>query len=120
MVWKIKINENSKTPCFWNYFPELNHNEMVGFTNPQADFSFLMLKDGNDHPQNQKRFDVMAELMRKRGMDVEIIDMVSGSVFYKIFATLYLGDWVSYYLALAYGQDPTPVDMVEEFKDLVK
>src|SRR6185369_1861447 len=35
MVWKIKMNENAKTPAFWNFFPELNHNEMVGFTNPQ-------------------------------------------------------------------------------------
>jgi glucose/mannose-6-phosphate isomerase len=38
MVWKIKMNENAKTPAFWNFFPELNHNEMVGYTNPQGNF----------------------------------------------------------------------------------
>jgi len=41
-------------------------------------------------------------------------------MFYKIFSTLYLGDWISYYLALEYGQDPTPVEMVEKFKGLIK
>ncbi|MDD3498333.1 MAG: bifunctional phosphoglucose/phosphomannose isomerase [Candidatus Moranbacteria bacterium] len=120
LIWKIKINENSKTPAFWNFFPELNHNEMVGFTNPQADFFFIMLKDKDDHPQNIKRFEVMADLMRQKGIGTEIIDMKGDDLFEKVFSTLYLGDWVSYYLALNYGQDPTPVDMVEEFKGLIK
>jgi len=119
-IWKIKINENAKTPAFWNYFPELNHNEMVGFTNPQAEFVFVMLWDKNDHPQNIKRFEVMKRLMEKRGMTVEMIEIVGTNVFEKVFSTLCLGDWSSYYLALEYGIDPTPVDMVEEFKELIK
>lgn len=119
-IWKIKINENSKTPAFWNFFPELNHNEMVGFTIPKSDFHFIMLRDSSDHPQNLKRFSVMAELMKKRGMGVDIVEIEGKNIFEKVFSALYLGDWVSYYLALDYGQDPTPVDMVEEFKDLIK
>ena len=119
-IWKIKINENAKTPAFWSFFPELNHNEMVGFTNPQADFYFIMLCDKNDNPQNIKRFGVTADLMKKKGMDSEIINIEGDNIFEKVFSTLYLGDWVSYYLALEYGQDPTPVDMVEEFKGLIK
>ncbi|MDX9913393.1 MAG: bifunctional phosphoglucose/phosphomannose isomerase [Candidatus Moranbacteria bacterium] len=119
-IWKIKINENAKTPAFWNYFPELNHNEMVGFTNPQANFFFVMLNDAEDHPQNRKRFEVMGRLMEKKGMGVEIIEMRGDNVFEKVFSSLCLGDWTSYYLALEYGTDPTPVDMVEEFKELIK
>jgi len=119
-IWKIKINENAKTPAFWNYFPELNHNEMVGFTNPQAKFFFVMLNDTDDHSQNKKRFVVMRELMEKRGMGVEIVEMRGANVFEKVFSSLCLGDWASYYLALEYGIDPTPVDMVEEFKELIK
>lgn len=119
-IWKIKINENAKTPAFWNYFPELNHNEMVGFTNPQADFYFIMIRDNEDHPQNKKRFDVMEEMMKKKNMGTEIIEMKGENIFEKVFQSLYLGDWTSYYLALEYGQDPTPVDMVEEFKVLIK
>lgn len=119
-IWKIKINENAKTPAFWGFFPELNHNEMVGFTNPQAKFFFVMLLDEEDHPQNIKRFEVMKKLMEKKGMESEIIKVTGNDVFEKVFASLCLGDWTSYYLALEYGIDPTPVDMVEEFKELIK
>lgn len=117
MIWKIKFNEHSKTPAFWNYFPELNHNEFVGFTNPQAPFYVIMLRDTKDHPCNMKRFEVTATFLREKGVEVEIVDMPdSDDVLFRMFATLALGDWAAYYLALAYKQDPTPVAMVEDLK----
>lgn len=116
MIWKIKINENSKTPAFWNYFPELNHNEFVGYTNPQGAFHVLLLRDDCDHERNLKRYDVTQKLLQKNNVSVDIVKMPKGKLFYRIFATLALGDWMSYYLALEYGQDPTPVDWVENFK----
>lgn len=119
MVWKIKLNENAKTPAFWNFFPELNHNEMVGWTLPQGQFFVLMLRDKEAQDQIQKRFDITAELLRKQGVTVEILDMEGGSVYSKVFTSIALGDLASYYLALEYGQDPTPVAMVEELKKLL-
>ncbi len=119
MVWKIKMNENAKTPAFWNYFPELNHNEMVGFTNPQAKFFLIMLKDHADHPKNLKRYDATAKLLSEKGIESEVIDLDGESVFSKMFLSISLADWTSYYLALEYGQDPTPVDMVEELKKIL-
>ncbi len=119
LVWKIKMNENSKVPAFWNVFPELNHNEFVGFTNPQADFAVFMLRDSSDHPRNIVRYDATAEALRAKGLSVEIIEMIEGDMFRKIFSTIGLCDWISYYLALAYNQDPTPVDMVEDFKKAI-
>lgn len=119
MIWKIKVNENAKTPAFWNFFPELNHNEMVGFTNPQGKFFLCLLRDSDDDSRNLKRFDITARLLESRGISSETIDMGRGSVFTKMFRTILLGDWASYHLALSYGVDPTPVDMVEELKKLL-
>lgn len=119
MVWKIKINENSKTPSFWNFFPELNHNEMVGFTNPQGKFITIMLRDPMDHKRNRKRYEAIQKILEKNDVESKIIEMSGNSVFEKIFASIALSDWTSYYLALIYGQDPTPVDMVEEFKKII-
>lgn len=116
MVWKIKFNENAKTPAFWNFFPELNHNEMVGWTLPQGKFIVLMLRDANTHSQVLKRFEVTAQLLCKQGVEVEILDMDGESVYSRTFMSIALGDFTSYYLALEYGQDPTPVDMVEKLK----
>ena len=119
MVWKIKINENAKTPAFWNFFPELNHNEMVGHTNPQAKFIAIMLRDNDDNARNFKRYEITAGLIKQKGLDAEILDMEQGNAFYKIFSTILVGDFTSYYLALSYNQDPTPVDMVEDFKKIL-
>ena len=115
MILKIKLNENAKTPAFWNYFPELNHNEMVGFSLPQADFKILMLKD-EGHPQIKKRMDITAELFKEKGIDTIFIEIERASYFQSLFGGLILGDWISYYLSLAYDQDPTPVKMVEDLK----
>lgn len=119
MVWKIKINENSKTPAFWNFFPELNHNEMVGFTNPQGKFFLVMLRDPLDNHQNRKRYEATASLLLVKGIESEILEMQGESVFEKIFSSIALADWTSYYLALLYDQDPTPVDLVEQFKKII-
>jgi len=120
MIWKIKINENAKTPAFWNYFPELNHNEFVGFTNPQSQFRVIILRDLEDHPRNLLRHDVTAKFLQERNIETEIIDIPEGDILYRVFATIALSDWTSYYLALEYEQDPTPVDMVEDFKKALK
>ncbi len=119
-IWKIKINENAKTPCFFNYYPELNHNEMVGFTLPQSPFHIITLVDKNDHPQIIKRMQITAELLKKNGIDTDLIDIPNNdNLFLALFSSLALSDWVSYYLALEYGQDPTPVEMVEDLKKLL-
>ncbi len=121
-VWKIKFNENSKIPALCNYFPELNHNEMVGFTDlsifqsPISNFHLLILRDEKDHPRNLKRMDLTSKILENKGIGTTFIDLEKGGTFYKIFSNLLLGDWASYYLALGYETDPTPVKMVEEFK----
>jgi glucose/mannose-6-phosphate isomerase len=119
-TWKIKINENSKLPAFWNVFPALNHNEMVGFSKPPHDYFVIILKDSTDDSRNQKRMDLTAELYKERGIGVEVINIEGNNFLEKFLNTSILGDWISYYLALENNQDPNPVDMVEEFKEKLK
>ena len=118
MVWKINFNENTKTQSFWNACPELNHNKMVGYTNIIGNYKIIILKDLEEHAHIQKRMDVFQKVLADK-LDIEIIDMQSGSAFYKLLSTLLLGQWTSYYLALINKVDPTPVDLVEEFKKLI-
>ncbi|MBI5077641.1 bifunctional phosphoglucose/phosphomannose isomerase [Candidatus Falkowbacteria bacterium] len=115
MVWKINFNENAKTPCFWNFFPELNHNEMVGFANLVDNYKAVILKDPADHERNKKRMDIFTKIFDEK-LKAEIIEMPAGAPFYKMIWTLWLGLWTSYHLALLNNVDPTPVDLVEEFK----
>lgn len=115
-ICKIKINENSKTQAFWNVFPELNHNEMVGFTKLAGKFHIIILKDPADHPRILKRMQITRQILEEKGILVSEIEMQGNNILEKIFNTLITGAWMSYYLALEYNIDPIPVAMVEEFK----
>jgi glucose/mannose-6-phosphate isomerase len=89
---------------------------MVGFTDPRAKFSFIFLQDPADNPRVKKRMAIMKGLMEKNSLPVFEVKMAGSSPLEKMFSTLLLGDWVSYYAALENGTDPAPVKMVEDFK----
>lgn len=120
-VWKIKINENAKVPAFWNHLPELNHNEMVGFTlaDPKR-FLIIILRNKDDKKAILKVTDITEKLLAGKGFAIENIEMKGDNFFSRIFSTTLLCDWVSYYLALKNGIDPTPVLLVDEFKKELK
>lgn len=119
MIIKINFNENSKIQSFWNAFPELNHNEMVGYTKLLADYKILIFRDPKDQKRNKMRMDNFKKILGKK-IPIDIIEMPDENVVVKIFFTLMTGLWTSYYLALIYGIDPVPVTMVEDFKKLMK
>ena len=61
--WKIDFNENSKVHAFCNMLPELNHNEIVGYTNVIGDYHVILIKDEDDHMRIRKRFDITKEII---------------------------------------------------------
>jgi glucose/mannose-6-phosphate isomerase len=119
-IFKIAFNENSKIPAFWNYFPELNHNEMVGFQKKQEQFYLLILKDQDDTERIKKRMDLTKKLLEKKGLKGEIIEFQEQTLLKRVFSGILFSYWISYYLALLYNIDPEPVELVEEFKKLME
>src|SRR3990167_9475716 len=119
-AWKVKINETAKKPSFSNVFPELNHNEMAGFHNGEIskllcqNFHFIFLKDSADNSKISKRMEITAKLFKNQKLGVETIELVGDNVFAKIFSSLQLADWVSYYIAKEYGIDPADTSAIEE------
>ncbi len=118
--WKIRINENGKTHCFANQFPELNHNELVGYTTKTADFHTVMIKDKDDHQRIKKRFEITKKLIQEKGFEVTEINTIGSDLTSRIFCTLHLGDWIGYYLAVKKGINPAPVKIVEDLKKELK
>jgi len=114
--WKINFNENSKIHAFCNYFPELNHNEMVGYTNPNGNYYVIIIKDELDEMKIRKRMKLTKDLIQLKKCPVLDLELKGSSDLVKIFSTIYLGDWTSYYLALRNKTDPTPVEIIENFK----
>lgn len=115
-IWKIKFNENTKIPAFNNYLPELNHTEMASFTKVKNNFHVIVLRDPADYSRVKKRMELLAKILKVRKVPVQFINIQGKDILYKIFNNLLLADWISYYLALIYKTDPTPLKIVEEFK----
>jgi len=121
--WKTQFNENAKQPAFWNVFPELNHNETVGYTlqdELMANGYVILLKNGLETEDNKIRMEIMEEIFAEEGIDFQAVEAPEGSKILKILGQTYLGDFVSTYLAILNGFDPSPVELIEDFKKRMK
>ncbi|MCI2424664.1 bifunctional phosphoglucose/phosphomannose isomerase [Candidatus Acetothermia bacterium] len=119
--WKAQINENAKQPAFWNLFPELNHNEIEGLIKRDLlpNQEILLLRNDYDRAENIARIEIMKTLFGNYGISFTEINASGETEIGQIFSQIYLGDYVSVYLGLLNGVDPTPVPLIEEFKQLL-
>ena len=117
--WKGQINENAKAPAFWNELPELDHNELMGWTSLpslSAQTLAVFLNDEELDPRLMLRAELTAAVLTERGVAVEHVWAHGRSRLARLFSLVQLGDYASFYLALLYGVDPTPVAAIEDFK----
>lgn len=118
--WKGQINENAKAAAYWNVFPELNHNEIVGFEEPLEklkDLEVIILRDKKDHPRVQLRMDISKDIIRETVSGITEVWSQGEGQLARMFSLTYMGDFVSVYLAALYGIDPTPVRNIDFLKN---
>ncbi len=114
-----QLAENSKSLSSSHLFPEMNHNEIVGWQNPKKtfkDFVVVMLRDKDMHPRVAKRMDITEDILKKEGVAIIEIWSRGQDLLSRIFSLIYMADFVSLYLAILYGIDPTPVERVTYLK----
>jgi glucose/mannose-6-phosphate isomerase len=117
--WKGQLNENGKTWAFFDQLPELNHNAVLGFRFPEGvarQLLVVMLSAEGNHPRIRLRERVTTELLESSGIEVEPVEAQGSGKFEQVFSALYLGDFVSYYLALANGVDPSDNAAIDQLK----
>ena len=117
--WKCQINENAKAPAWSNTFPELNHNETVGWEAPAEVtrlVELVVLRDRDDGPRVNRRIQVTVDIMRNALSGVTEVWSRGESAVARLFSLLYVGDFASVYLALLNGIDPTPVRVIDRLK----
>jgi len=120
--YKQEFNENSKVPSKWEFFPELNHNEIVGWeaTKELAKcFSTIFLRDKDEPEEIRQRIEATKELMHE-GAKIFEVWSVGESSLAKMLSTIYIGDLTSLYLAILRGVDPTPVKTIALLKERMK
>jgi glucose/mannose-6-phosphate isomerase len=79
----------------------------------------IYLLDKSAHPQVKRRIAATKDIIDKSNPNSIILESEEDSLFSRIFDLIYLGDWISYYLAILHNQDPTPVPVITEFKKII-
>jgi len=117
--WKGQICENAENLAFAGEAPEFNHNEIVGWGLPEgsADKLFaVVLQSPADHPRITRRFEIARSLLEKKSIPVETVTATGDDPLQHLFSLVQYGDWVSFYLAILNGVDPTPIAAIDYFK----
>ena len=118
--WKGQLCENSKILAFNNYFPEFNHNELMGWKvldQIRDRLVVIILQDKEDHLRIQKRMQIVKEIIEKEKVKVIEIKSEGENLLSRIFSLIQLGDFISFYLAILNRVDPTPVEVIDYLKN---
>jgi glucose/mannose-6-phosphate isomerase len=117
--WKTQLNENSKTWAFFELFPELNHNAVLGYEFPsqvKERIFVILLRSSLLHPRSQLRYEATAKLLAKAGISHEFVEAPGATALAQVLSLVLLGDYLSIYLAILNRIDPTPVDSIDFVK----
>jgi glucose/mannose-6-phosphate isomerase len=117
--WRQQFNENAKLLGHSATVPELNHNEIVGWQQAGAlhrNTSLIVLRDREDSAESTTRLDLTAEYAARQGAAVHEIRTTGESRIARLASVVQFGDYLSLYLALLGGVDPTDITSIDEFK----
>lgn len=118
--WRGQLAENAKVLAFGNVLPEMNHNELVGWRvlkRHMEEMVVIFLRDGGEQRSVQMRMEITKNIVSDfAGKVVEVVSE-GNSLLARLFSLVYLGDWVSFHLAMLNGVDPTPVKVIDFLKN---
>jgi len=119
--WKGQINELAKAPANFEFLPEADHNTLAGVVNPSDELLMphtmtLFLRSASDHPRNIIRTNITRQTFMLEGLNTDIYLAQGNSSLAQMWTAIHFGDYLGYYLAIAYSIDPTPVDALVSLK----
>lgn len=112
-----QFNENAKTMSFYCALPEMNHHLLEGLKNPpDRNLSFIFLTSDLYGEKIKKRLELTREVAERNGIKTFEFKAESKERFSQVLETLWFGSFLSFYLAVSYGLDPSPIPWVDFFK----
>ena len=117
--WKNDIQENAKTWAGFELLPEHGHNGIVAYGLPECllnNARVMFLDSTFLSPQIRIGYEAVSELLDRSGIKFSIVEAPGKDRLSHIIGTVYLGSWVSYYLAVSYGIDPSPAPSIDFLK----
>jgi glucose/mannose-6-phosphate isomerase len=117
--FKGQLCENSKMLAFFNFFPEFNHNELVGWNklyDLKPHLAVVILRDENDHHRIRRRMELVRGIVGDLDVPVYELESKGTCLLERMFSLIQLGDFISFYLAILNQVDPTPVEVINYLK----
>ena len=111
-----QINENAKMLCWHHVIPEMNHNELVGWTEKHEDMAVIYLRNHDDYKRNQVRIKINQDIISKYTDTIIDIYSKGNSLIEKSMYLVHLGDWVSWYLSVHKGADSIEITVIDYLK----
>lgn len=111
-----QINENAKMLCWHHVFPEMNHNELVGWREKNENLAVIFFRDNEEYSRNNTRFEICKEVISKYTSTLIEIYTKGNSDIEKAIYLIHLGDWISMFLADIKGIDATEVKIIDHLK----
>jgi glucose/mannose-6-phosphate isomerase len=122
--WKTQINELAKAGAGFELLPEADHNLLAGTHHPDEVLNphmlTMFLRATSDHPRNRLRSDLTRKAFMLEGMNTDFMDARGKTPLAHMWTLILFGDYMAWYLAMAYGVDPTPVQALVDFKNALK
>lgn len=117
--WKISWNENAKNVAVWNQYPEVSHNEFIGWSSHPVEkpFAVFDLVSALEHSHVVARFDITDRLLSGRRPAATRIDISGPDLLHQLLRAHVLGDFASIYTGILNGVDPGPVPLVTKLKN---
>ena len=120
--WKTQFNENAKVWAFFEAIPELLHNSVEAYPDwaeSGIPLTALVLQPNTAPEESSGHYEVLAELLRRHTVPHRVLMGGDGSQLVQLLNMLVLGDYVSYYLAMLRGVDPSETPSLQEAKRLL-
>ncbi len=117
---RAQLNENSKVPACLASFPELNHNDLVGWdldTEARDRFVLLILRGKSENDRIDRRVDLTRRLLAEEFPRIHEISSGASGILDHTLSLVQYGDYLSCHLAQARNVDPMPVDRITRLKE---
>jgi glucose/mannose-6-phosphate isomerase len=114
--FRQQLNENSKVLCWHHVFPEMNHNELVGWAQKNENIAVVVLRDPDEYKRNQFRIELSKEIFAKYTSNIMEIVAVGDSPIERTLYFIHLTDWVSCYLADLRNVNPVEIQVINHLK----
>ena len=114
--FRQQLNENAKILCWHHIIPEMNHNELVGWTEKNDALSVVIFIDKDEYSRNLARVEINKEVIKKYACHITEIHSKGNSAIEKAIYFIHLGDWVSVILGEMRGADLMEVNVINHLK----